>query len=174
LRERTDGDFDHEPGGGVLDVNAFAKGWIVDDAALALRAAGAEFVINAGGDVLASPRADGRTWQIGVRHPGDPAALVAVVDLAEGAIATSGAYERGAHLRTRPGAGLVSVTVVGPDLAEADALSTAVFASGQSPPSWWSRSVDPSHGVMTVSAEGRLRWLAPTGGQTRAMLAKRV
>jgi thiamine biosynthesis lipoprotein len=178
LRARTGGDFEHEPGDPVLDVNAYAKGWIVDEAAIELRLAGAAFVVNAGGDVLASERRgpDGvpLAWRIGIQHPSDPDALVAVVSIAAGAVATSGTYERGEHLRTRPGAALVSVTVVGPELAEADALATAVFASGESPPSWWAGGVDPAYGLLTVDGGSRMRWLAPTAGQTRAMLANRV
>jgi thiamine biosynthesis lipoprotein len=176
LRDRTGGDFDHSPAPGLLDVNAYAKGWIVDDAAIELRLAGAEFVVNAGGDVLAGGRSGDDRWRVGVRHPSDPGSVVAVLSIASGAVATSGTYERGDHLRRRSGAGggLVSVTVVGPELGEADALSTAVFASGESPPRWWARGVDPAYGLLTVSDGGRLRWLAPTAGQTRAMLANRV
>ena len=54
------------------------------------------------------------------------------------AVATSGAYERGAHIvdpRTaRPPRGLLSVTVCGPDLGTADAYATAAFAMGAGRP----------------------------------------
>ena len=63
--------------------------------------------------------------------------MLAVEDLA---VATSGRYERGAHIvdphtRRRP-TGLLSVTVVGPDLATADAYATAAFAMGADGPAW--------------------------------------
>jgi thiamine biosynthesis lipoprotein len=56
------------------------------------------------------------------------------------AVATSGLYERGEHLldprtRTAPH-GVVSVTIVGPDLGVADAYSTAAFAMGAEGPRW--------------------------------------
>jgi thiamine biosynthesis lipoprotein len=55
-------------------------------------------------------------------------------------VATSGAYERGAHVvdphRGRAAAGVRSVTVVGPDLATADAYATAAFAMGAAAPEW--------------------------------------
>ena len=58
--------------------------------------------------------------------------------LREGAVATSGAYERGAHIvdphTGRPPRGVLSVTVVGPDLATADAYATAAFAMGERAP----------------------------------------
>ena len=80
-----------------------------------------------------------------------------------GAVATSGGYERGDHIRSTRDPVLTSVTVVGPDLADADALSTAVFAAGLSPPAWWA-DVDPSYGLLTLSAGRRLRWLPPRAG----------
>lgn len=50
------------------------------------------------------------------------------------AVATSGLYERGDHVidpkSGRPATGLASATVVGPDLALADAYATAVIALG--------------------------------------------
>ena len=65
------------------------------------------------------------------------AAVLAVEDLA---VATSGEYERGAHILDphtgRPPRGLLSVTVVGPDLATADAYATAAFAMGADGPAW--------------------------------------
>ena len=63
--------------------------------------------------------------------------MLAVEDLA---VATSGEYERGAHILDphtgRPPEGLLSVTVVGPDLATADAYATAAFAMGAGGPEW--------------------------------------
>ena len=51
-------------------------------------------LVNLGGDVRAiGTRVDGSPWRVGVRHPRGPGA-VALVDLADAAIATSGDYER--------------------------------------------------------------------------------
>jgi thiamine biosynthesis lipoprotein len=158
LRRRTDGDFDHEPVPGALDVNALAKGWIIEEAATELRLRGVELFVNAGGDILTTPRPSGRPWRIGIQHPADPSAVLGVAELTRGAVATSGTYERGEHLRGR--AGLTSVTVVGPDLAEADALSTAVFASGTHRPPWWD-AVDRRYGLLTLDTGGCLRWAPP-------------
>ncbi|MCU1375441.1 MAG: apbE 1 [Actinomycetia bacterium] len=160
LRRRTDGDFDHEPAPGALDVNALAKGWIIEEAAMVLRQPGAEFFVNAGGDVVTSRRATGQPWRVGVQHPEVRTAVLGAFELGSGAVATSGTYERGDHIRTGAGAGLTSVTVVGPDLGEADALATAVFAHGDHRPAWWAE-VDPRYGLLTLDARGRLRWAAP-------------
>jgi FAD:protein FMN transferase len=133
LERATGGYFSARPAG-HLDPSGLVKGWAVDGAAD--RVAAASFCINAGGDVLAR----GRRRRVGIRHPDDPASLAAVVAVEDLAVATSGAYERGAHIvdphTGRPPDGLLSVTVVGPDLAIADAYATAAFAMGADGPAW--------------------------------------
>ena len=73
-------------------------------------------------------------WRVGIQHPLDTTKVAAVVEANELAIATSGAYARGAHILDphsgRPSEGVLSVTVVGPQLATADAYATAAFAMG--------------------------------------------
>jgi thiamine biosynthesis lipoprotein len=167
LREQTHGAFDHEPrsasgdpGDPVLDPNAIAKGWIIDDAAAPLRRAGAAMFVNAGGDVVATPRTDGRPWHVGIQHPTERHAILGTFEIVRGAVATSGCYERGDHIRSSSPRRLVSVTVVGPDLATADGLSTAVFASGRSAPDWWG-DVPETYGLLTLDDADRLRWIAP-------------
>jgi len=52
-------------------------------------------LVNLGGDVRAiGPQADGAPWRVGIRHPRHEGAAVAGFDLAAGALATSGDYER--------------------------------------------------------------------------------
>jgi thiamine biosynthesis lipoprotein len=50
-------------------------------------------------------------------------------------VATSGTYERGSHIYDphvgRPVGDLLSMTVIGPDIVEADVLATAAFAMGR-------------------------------------------
>jgi thiamine biosynthesis lipoprotein len=81
-----------------------------------------------------------RPWRVGIRHPENPRRLAAALAAEDLAVATSGAYERGAHIvdphSGRPPTGLLSVTVVGPDLALADAYATAAFAMGVDGPGW--------------------------------------
>src|SRR4051812_7952949 len=142
ILSRATGGYFSVRAGGRLDPSGLVKGWAVAGAAERLAAAGARsFCINAGGDVVAHgrPRPD-RLWHVGIRHPEDVRRLAAVVGVEDLAVATSGAYERGAHIvdphTGRPPAGLLSVTVVGPDLALADAYATAAFAMGADGPAW--------------------------------------
>lgn len=141
LRRRTHGFFDVRARG-VLDPSALVKGWAVDRAAALLEADGFhDFCLNAGGDVLTRGRpAGGERWRIGIQHPRDRTALAAVVTADDLGVATSGLYERGAHLvdphtGAAPG-GVLSVTVTGPDLGTADAYATAAFAMGADGPAW--------------------------------------
>jgi thiamine biosynthesis lipoprotein len=142
LRLETDGRFDVRATG-RLDPSGFVKGWAVDGAVAILRAAGArDLCVHAGGDVrVCGERAPGRPWRIGVQHPLERDRLAAVL-VARGdlAVATSGAYERGAHIvdphTGRPPRGVLSVTVAGPDLGTADAYATAAFAMGADAPGW--------------------------------------
>jgi thiamine biosynthesis lipoprotein len=137
LERSTRGYFSARPAG-RLDPSGLVKGWAVDRAADRLAAAGAQtFCIDAGGDILA--RGDQR-WRVGIRHPEELDQLAAVVEVEDLAVATSGTYERGAHILDPhtglPPAGLLSVTIVGPDLATADAYATAAFAMGADGPEW--------------------------------------
>jgi FAD:protein FMN transferase len=137
LRERTLGFFDAWASG-RLDPCGLVKGWAVEHAAQILAGGGSRsFLINAGGDILLRGE---DTWRVGIQHPLCRERLACIVELANGAVATSGTYERGTHIvdpRTRrPPAGVLSVTVVGPDLATADAYATAAFAMGLDGPEW--------------------------------------
>jgi thiamine biosynthesis lipoprotein len=147
LRIATEGCFDHQPrlrsgddGDPLLDPNAFAKGWIIEQACLRLKMAGVKsFFANAGGDIVTGGPPPGRSgWRVGIQHPDNPEAVLDVIEVHDVAVATSGTYERGDHIRSVPGLDpLKSVTVIGPELGQADALATAVFASGEGMPSWW-------------------------------------
>ena len=160
LRVDSGGAFDVRYGGG-LDPSGYVKGWAVDWAADALWSAGVRVAaVNAGGDVLVRGEAEpGRPWRVGVRHPERADAVVAVIGLRGGAAATSGLYERGAHIldpRTgQPPADLLSLTVVAPTLTQADALATAGFVMGESGLAWVLGH--PGCEVLAVTASHRVR-----------------
>jgi thiamine biosynthesis lipoprotein len=144
LRFDSGGHFDirgHRADGG-LDPSGVVKGWAVEEAAWILDAAGARnYAINAGGDVLVRGEpAPGEPWRIGIRHPLRVDAIAHVVELRDGAVATSGAYERGEHISNPLTAAAprdwLSLTVVGPSLTLADAYATAAFAMGSGGLAW--------------------------------------
>jgi len=125
------------PGG--FDPTGLVKGWAVAEALEVLRVAGVKAaMVNGGGDiaVLGSP-AKTPAWRIGIRHPWRPEALACVLEI-DGAVATSGCYERGPHL-INPKDGKMrfetaSASVVGADLAICDALATALVVADEEGP----------------------------------------
>jgi FAD:protein FMN transferase len=164
LRERTGGFFDmrrHRPDG-VADPTGVVKGWSVDEAIAGLRLAGARNVqVAAGGDLVALGEAEpGRAWRIGIRHPDHPRETAAVLAVSGLAVATSGLYERGAHIRDPHTGGtpseLRSLTVVGPELALADAFATAAFAMGERGIEWVARQ--PAYGALGITSDDRVVW----------------
>jgi thiamine biosynthesis lipoprotein len=95
-------------------------------------------------------------WRVGIQHPLDRQQVAAVVEATDLAIATSGAYARGDHVWNphsgRAPSGILSVTVVGPELATADAYATAAFAMGpERAPHWTARLT--GYEAMTILAD---------------------
>jgi FAD:protein FMN transferase len=159
LTRRTGGWFDVRATG-RLDPSGFVKGWALDGAAAILADAGARnMCLHAGGDVIVrGERAPGRPWRVGIQHPHRRDRVAAVLAARDLAVATSGAYERGAHIvdpRTgRPPTGVLSVTVAGGELGTADAYSTAAFAMGLDGPAWTATLDD--YAALTILSDGRV------------------
>ena len=156
----TDGYFDAYAGG-RLDPSGYVKGWAVEVASARLAAAGSEHhCLNAGGDVRTrGHNADGGDWRVGVRHPWLADKLAWVLAVTDGAVATSGTYERGDHVFNPraggPARGLRSVTVVGPDLALADAYATTALAMGEPGLTWLAGLADRGYESAVVTDDGR-------------------
>jgi thiamine biosynthesis lipoprotein len=123
--------------GAVLDPSGFVKGWAIARACAILDAHGhRSYFVDAGGDVRTrGENGSGAPWRIGIRHPVDHASIVRIVVGRDLAVATSGTYEKGWHIYDphtgEPADELVSLTVVGPSIVEADVQATAAFAMGR-------------------------------------------
>lgn len=132
-RDETQGCFDARRPDGSWDPSGLVKGWAVERASRHLADLPLDWCVNAGGDVLARS-VTGEPFGVGIADPFDPSAVLAVVPLVAGAVATSGTAARGQHLwdsRTGAVAGdRVSVTVTGSSLTRADVLATAAFVGG--------------------------------------------
>lgn len=125
----------------VLDLGAVAKGLAIDMAARELEAF-VNFAVDAGGDLyLGGHNTEGKPWAVGIRHPRDEEQLLATLQVSNGAVCTSGDYERLSPAESeehhimdaRSGASataLASVTVLAPSAMVADALATAAFVLG--------------------------------------------
>jgi len=159
LRRETAGFFDANASGS-LDPSGLVKGWAVDRAGEVLEAGGARnYSLNAGGDIRlrGAPLPD-PVWQVGIQHPRVRDRIAAVVEGSDVAVATSGAYARGEHVLDphtgRPPAGVLSVTIVGPELATADAYATAAYAMGEAGPDW--TTTLGLYEAMTILADDRV------------------
>lgn len=126
-----------------VTLDGIAKGRVVDLAAEAIRETGVtSFLINAGGEIRAAGSPErGGVWRVAVEDPAGGGRHPAVVELRDGALATSGDYEaffdkdRLFHHIVDPGSGrspglAAGVSVAAPTCAEADALATGLMVLG--------------------------------------------
>lgn len=167
------------PGG--FDPTGYVKGWAAQRALAVLDGlpmSGA--LVNAAGDIAsAGTQPTGAPFRIGIIDPDEPRRLAEIVGLT-GCIATSGTYERGAHLidprSGQPAARVGSASVIGPDLGLADALATAVAIAGEA----GLALIEPLAGyeALIIGLDGRRQStsrfpFAPTTPRTPAEAARR-
>lgn len=133
---RTEGAFTPHRPDGVIDLDGIVKALAIAEAGAILDASGAPWVINVGGDILASARADDAPLTLGVIDPADRSSVLTSIGLRgrRRAMATSGSTERGDHIwlgGLAAPAEFVQVTVIADDIVTADVLATAVVAGGR-------------------------------------------
>ena len=135
-KKQTFGYFDIRHNG-KYDPSGIVKGWAILQAYRILIESGFKhFYLDVGGDIqVAGQNSDGKSWQVGIRHPFEKDKIVKVLSIDNRGVATSGSYLRGDHiydpLGGKPLNDIVSLTVVGPDVYEADRFATAAFAMGK-------------------------------------------
>ncbi len=127
-----------------IDVGGIAKGYVVDRGQDVTAEAEIKAVfINAGGDIsIRGSRPQGGKWRVAIQDPDNPQEWIAIIEMEEGSIATSGDYQRffeqeGViyHHILDPFTGfparhVTSVTVTGPSTSMVDALTTGIFVLG--------------------------------------------
>ena len=149
-----------------LDWGGIAKGFAIDLASRTMIRAGIDDgFINAGGDLYCwGKNPDQEPWRIGIKHPrgNGVSVILFITDLGA---ATTGDYQRffiqdGIRYHHvfdpksgYPSRGKQSVTVVGPETSVCDALSTALFVSGQ--PEIILQKF-PDYGAILINSEGRI------------------
>lgn len=151
---------------GWFDPTGYVKGWATEHAARSMLApllgrAGIDAVgINVGGDMQLFTAADSAwLWHVGVADPASSGGVSATMEVRNGAVATSGTAERGAHIidphTNAPVLGVASATVVADGLELADMWATTAVIAGFDDLSWIA-----SPGVrsgLVVSSDGRVR-----------------
>jgi thiamine biosynthesis lipoprotein len=128
-----------------IGFGALGEGYATDKCRTMMIAKGIEAgIVNGSGDMSTwGKQPNGQPWKIGITNPFKPEKLLAVVPLNQGAVTTSGSYEkfvifdgkRYSHIINPatgyPATGLCSVTVFGPNAETANGLSTSMMVLGQ-------------------------------------------
>lgn len=137
-KKLTNGYFDIKKPDGQIDPCGLIKGWAILDASNILKKLGFKnFMLEIAGDIQTSGSPENESkWAVGIRNPFDINEVVKIVYLSGEGIATSGTYMQGKHIynpkKNQMANEIVSLTVIGPNIYEADRFATAAFAMGKS------------------------------------------
>lgn len=125
----------------ISDPSGLVKGWAIWNAYNILRNKKFKnFYIDAGGDIqLSGKNKHNNFWTVGIRNPFNRNEIVKVLSFKSETscgIATSGTYVRGQHIydphnRSKKISDILSLTVIGPNILDADRFATAAFAMGR-------------------------------------------
>ena len=164
VKELTEGAFDPWAVAGGFDPSGLVKGWAADNCAEILLAAGADHIqVNAAGDLaLRGGFTTGQPWSIGVVNPDNRLEILQTFEISDGAIATSGTYECGAHIND-PHTGMIAIgaksaTVIGPIGAIADALATALMVVGRDGAVWFTTPELSEYSAWVIDRHEKVAW----------------
>jgi thiamine biosynthesis lipoprotein len=135
-KKETNGFFDIDYNG-ILDPSGLVKGYAVFQGAEILRRKNFQnYYVEIAGDIQVQGKNEKReNWKIGIQNPFNLDEIVKVVKLSNKGIATSGNYIRGTHIynpkEKRFAEEIAGITVIGPNIYEADRFATASFAMGE-------------------------------------------
>lgn len=185
--------------GMAVDLGGVAKGYAADKVTALCKEAGITSALFTTGSTVAAigTKPDGTAWRVGVKDPQNAGESCCVLSLADAVTSTSGAYERHFEangvtyhhiLDPQTGmpahSGLLSVTVVSPDGALTDALSTACFVLGReaSLELWRERGEELSFDLLlvgednvvtlTAGLEGKADYTQGEGGYTYEVVSR--
>lgn len=132
----TDGYFDINING-ISDPSGIVKGYAIWQGAKLLQNRGYKnFYVEIAGDIqVHGKNGKGEKWKTGIQNPFNKKEIIKIVNLTDNGIATSGTYIRGNHIYNPKKASraddIASITVIGPNVYEADRFATAAFAMGE-------------------------------------------
>lgn len=128
-----------------IGFGAIGKGYAADKVkALLIKNGVTSGIINASGDMNTwGKQPDGSEWKVAITNPLDKNKVFALLPITNGAVVTSGNYEKYVNFNGKryshiidprtgyPASGIISVTVFAPKAELADALATSVFVMGK-------------------------------------------
>jgi thiamine biosynthesis lipoprotein len=154
-REVTEGAFDPWSVRDGVDPSGYVKGWAADVIARLFVERGlVNICVNAAGDIACrGNQAPGEPWRMGIVNPYDLGAVIAYTDVVDGALATSGFYERGSHIENihETAQKWDAASVAGPDAGLADAYATALLVVGKAGFRWFENQ--PEWSALLVEKE---------------------
>lgn len=128
-----------------IDFGAIGKGYTSDRLNEIMKKNGIESaILSLGGNISAyGTRTDGKKWRVAIQNPEDSESIVAIVNVEDKSVITSGAYQRffeengiqyhhiiDPQTGSPSQSGLTSVTIISEDGTMADGLSTSLFIMG--------------------------------------------
>ena len=135
-KKETNGYFNIERNG-ALDPSGLVKGYAIWEGAKILQKKGYKnFYVEIAGDIqIIGKNKKGEKWKVGIKNPFNQEEIIKVVYLKDKGIATSGNYIRGEHIYNpkyeKFKEEIVSLTVIGPNVYDADRFATGAFAMGE-------------------------------------------
>jgi len=128
-----------------IGFGAIGKGYAADKAKALLMSKGVSAgIINASGDMNTwGKQPNGEEWKVAITNPLNKNKAFALLPINEGAVVTSGNYEKYVNFNGKqythiidprtgyPSSGIISATVFAPKAELADALATSVFVMGK-------------------------------------------
>jgi thiamine biosynthesis lipoprotein len=128
-----------------IGFGAIGKGYAADKAKKLLISKNVSSgIINASGDMNTwGKQPNGNEWKVAITNPMDKNKVFALLPITNGAVVTSGNYEKYVNFNGKrythiidprtgyPSTGIISVTVFAPKAELADALATSVFVMGK-------------------------------------------
>ena len=138
-KKETNGYFDIARTDGTRDPSGIVKGWAIRNACKMLEKCRVveNFYIDAGGDIaVCGKNTDGAEWSVGIKNPFKQEEIVKVIYPRGKGVATSGTYVPVAQHIYNPHnpqetiTDIVSLTVVGQDVLEADRIATSRVCDG--------------------------------------------
>ncbi|WEK21058.1 MAG: FAD:protein FMN transferase [Candidatus Pedobacter colombiensis] len=125
-------------------------------------------IVNGSGDMSTwGKQPDGSDWNIGITNPMKEDTVIAVIPLGQGAVVTSGSYEkfvmfngkRYAHIINPatgyPATGLCSVTILGPNAETANGFSTSMMVLGKNKAIQFIKKF-PAYRYIIITDEGKI------------------
>ena len=141
-----------------FDPSGYVKAWAIHQIyTLLINREISTFLINIAGDMVAN--GDTKSWTIGIEDPFDTHKLLGKVSLTNQAIATSGSYIRGEHIydpHTKTAqSDLVSVSIYGEDIIQADIFATACIAMGFEKAKFFLQNY-PQYAALLIKKDGEI------------------